>query len=130
MRRFCICLFVFTTIALFCYAGSVALPKDYWKAMQDVSRFHELQSETNIPPVIMSGCACRFPHRRLLWAVTDGKYYVLHHEYVVEIGNMLTKYSIYVDMTNHDGVYCGYAHSFKDYQTFVRSCDGMLGNAD
>jgi hypothetical protein len=62
----------------------------------------------------------------LLWAVTDGKYYVMHHEYV----DSGTNYSIYIDTMNHDRVSCGYTYSFKDYQTFVQSCHGFLGNGD
>jgi hypothetical protein len=118
-------------VATLCFAGTAILPPECWKAMQDTSRFRTLHSETNIPPNIISDCAAQIPHRRLLWAVTDGKYYVMHHEYVYNSGmSFSTNYSIYIDTTNHASVSCGYTYSFKDYQKFVQSCDGSLGNGD
>ena len=126
MKHTRIFLFIIAMAAFYCYAESVILPRDCWQALQKASNFRELYSETNIPPEIISDCAAQFPHRRLLWAVTDGKYYVMHHEYV-DFG---TNYSIYIDTTNHDRVSCGYTYSFKDYKTFVQSCHGFLGNGD
>jgi hypothetical protein len=122
-------LFIIMTAAFCCYAGTVFLPRDCWQALQKVSSFHELNSETNIPPEIISDCASQFPHRRLLWAVTDGKYYVMHHEYIYDSGvSFSTNYSIYIDTTNHDRASAGYTYSFKDYKTFVQSCHGFLGS--
>ncbi len=115
-------IFVIAMAAFYCYAQTVLLPRDCWLALQKVSNFRELYSETNIPPEIISDCAAQFPHRRLLWAVTDGKYYVMHHEYV-DFG---TNYSIYIDTTNHASISCGYSNLQEIFRHQSRlSCLGL-----
>ena len=125
MKRIIGILFVLAVASL-CYAGTVILPPKYWKAMQDVSHFHAIQSETNLPPIILSACAEAFPQRKLLWAVTDDHYYVLHHLWVYE-GH--TNYSVWVATIDHPkGPRAGYTEPFKDYKAFVSQCHGFLGN--
>jgi hypothetical protein len=128
MKHYIATLFAMTAVIAFCHAGTAILPPDYWKAMQDVSHFHALQSETNLPPEISSACADAYPQRRLLWAVTDGRYYVLHHEYV-PTGFTHTNYSVWVATLDHPkGPRAGYTEPFKDYKTFVSQCHGFLGS--
>jgi len=83
-----------------CHADVTKLPADYRKALQDSSRFHEVRS-TNLPPAVVALCAddrgrlaepeqkweatdvitdSSLPRRRLIWAATDGEYYVVHYE--------------------------------------------------
>jgi hypothetical protein len=104
------------------------LSQECWKALQAVSHFRAFPSETNLPPAVVSACAAAYPQRRLLWAVTDGKYYIVHHEYV-PTGYTHTNYSILVaTLERPGGPRAGYMDAFKDYATFVRGCHGFLGN--
>jgi hypothetical protein len=134
-KSYIACLFILTTVVFYCYAG-VMLQPDCWAELQNVSRFHELYSETNIPPKIISDCSYHFPRRRLLWAVTDGTNYVMQHEYYdyADFGNknLATNYSICVFSLGHEdeGACADYSQSFKDYETFVHSCHGYLGGRD
>ena len=84
-----------------CFAGVTKLPAEDQKALRDVSRFHEVHTATNLPPTIVALCADRkgrlgepgqkwevtdvitddkLPTKRLIWAVTDGDYFVVHYE--------------------------------------------------
>jgi len=71
------------------------------RILQDKSRFQEIHSTTNLPAQVVSLCAdengriadpgkkwevsdfitdATLPRRRLIWAATDGEYYVVHYE--------------------------------------------------
>ena len=84
-----------------CFADVTKLPADDQKALHDVSRFHGIHAATNLPPAIFALCADskgrlaepgqkwevtdvitddKLPTKRLIWAVTDGDYYVVHYE--------------------------------------------------
>jgi hypothetical protein len=84
-----------------CFADVTKLPADDQKALHDVSRFNEIHATTNLPPAIFALCADdkgrlaepgqkwevsdvitddKLPTKRLIWAVTDGDYYVVHYE--------------------------------------------------
>jgi hypothetical protein len=84
-----------------CFADVTKLPADDQKALRDFSRFHEIHAATNLPPAIFALCADsngrlaesgqkwevtdvitddKLPTKRLIWAVTDGDYYVVHYE--------------------------------------------------
>ena len=99
----CISLFILATMAIqsFCLADVTKLPADDQKVLREVSRFHAIHGATNLPPVVFALCADsrgrlaepgqkwqvtdaitddKLPTKRLLWAVTDGDYYVVHYE--------------------------------------------------
>ena len=74
------------------------IPREYYDAVQNVANFRELPSATNLPPEVVSAGASGTSWAieadghghwepaqrwRLIWAVTDGNYYVAHTEYVV-----------------------------------------------
>jgi hypothetical protein len=71
------------------------------RILQDRAHFHEIHSTTNLPAQVVSLCAdqngkiaepgkkweatdyitdATLPRRRLIWAATDGDYYVVHYE--------------------------------------------------
>lgn len=101
MTRIVFCLLVSMAFQTFCYADVTKLPADVEKILRDVSRFHEIHAATNLPPSIFALCADykgrlaepgqkwevtdvitddKLPTKRLIWAVTDGDYYVVHYE--------------------------------------------------
>jgi hypothetical protein len=116
-------------LPVICLAGAITLPEECFKAMQKVSNFRELHTDTNLPPAIVSACAAGNSKRRLLWAVTDGKYYVVHQEYV-PLGFEHTNYLILVAcIPKTNGVALdmrrgGYTRSFTNYPTFVKQMRG------
>jgi len=82
-------------------ANVTKLSADDQKALRDVSRFHELHATTDLPPVVLALCAGENGKlaergqkwqatdvitdetlfgKRLIWAVTNGEYYVVHYE--------------------------------------------------
>jgi hypothetical protein len=96
-----ISLLVIVAAQVCCYADVTKLPADDQKALRDVSRFREIHAATNLPPSIFALCVDhkgrlaesgqkwemtdvitddKLPTRRLVWAVTDGEYYVVHYE--------------------------------------------------
>jgi hypothetical protein len=85
----------------FCFADVNKLPADDQKVLRDVSRFREIHTAMNLPPVVFALCADengrlaepgqkwevtdvitdhKLPRKRLIWAVTNGDYYVMHYE--------------------------------------------------
>jgi hypothetical protein len=85
-----------------CYADVTKLPAEDRKALLDASRFHEVQTTTNLPSAILVLCdgdsdgklaepgqkwnaTCvitdpSLPGKRLIWAAVGGEYYVVHYE--------------------------------------------------
>jgi hypothetical protein len=101
MTRFVLCLFAVMAAQTFCHADVKKLPANDQKMLLDAARFREIQGTTNLPPGVFSRCADlkgrlaepgqkweptdeitdeKLPTRRLIWAVTDGDYYVVHYE--------------------------------------------------
>ena len=101
MKR--ISLFILLAMAIqgFCFADVTKLPAHDQKVLRDVSRFREIHAVTNLPTSVFALCADRagrlaepgrnweatdvimddkLPTKRLVWAVTDGDYYVVHYE--------------------------------------------------
>jgi hypothetical protein len=95
------CLLAIMALQSFCRADVTKLPADDQKVLRDVSRFHEIHAVTNLPPTVFALCADgsgrlaepeqkwevtdvitddTLPRKRLIWAVTDGDYYVVHYE--------------------------------------------------
>lgn len=101
MTRLVICLLASMAFQTICHADVTKLTADVQKSLRDVSRFHEIHAATNLPPAIFALCADykgrlaepgqkwevtdvitddKLPTKRLIWAVTDGDYYVVHYE--------------------------------------------------
>jgi hypothetical protein len=101
MTRLIICLLASMAFQTLCHADVAKLSAETQKVLRDVSRFHEVHSATNLPPAIFALCAdykgrlaepgqrweptdaitdITLPTKRLIWAVTDGDYYVVHYE--------------------------------------------------
>jgi hypothetical protein len=98
-RTFLLFVVLFGQNALF--ADVTELRPEDRRILQDKSRFHEIHSTTNLPAQVVSFCAdengrmadpgkkwevsdfitdATLPRRRLIWAATDGEYYVVHYE--------------------------------------------------
>src|ERR1022692_4206207 len=101
MTRVILHILLAVVIPGFCFADVTKLPADDQKVLRDVSRFREIHSATNLPPAVFALCADsagrlaepgqkweagdaimddKLPTKRLVWAVTDGNYYVVHYE--------------------------------------------------
>lgn len=101
MTRLVLSLLAIVAFQTFCYADVTKLPVDDQKVLRDVSRFHEIHTATNLPATVFALCADgagrlaepgqkwqvtdtitddKLPTKRLVWAVTDGDYYVVHYE--------------------------------------------------
>ena len=101
MTRFVHSLLAVMAVQIVCCADVTKLPADDQKALSDVSRFHQIQAATNLPPAVFSLCAdgsgklaepgqkwqvtdvvtdATLPWKRLVWAFTNGDYYVVHYE--------------------------------------------------
>jgi hypothetical protein len=101
MRRISFSILLTVAIQGFCFADVTKLPSDVQKALRDVLRFREIHAATNLPPAVFALCADsggrlaepgqkwevtdfitddKLPRKRLVWAVTDGDYYVVHYE--------------------------------------------------
>jgi hypothetical protein len=101
MRFHFICWSVIVALQFSCHADVTELAPEDLKALGEVARFHEIRGGTNLPPAVFALCADlkgklaepgqnwavtdvkgddTFPKKRLIWAVTDGEYYVVHYE--------------------------------------------------
>ena len=101
MKRTCLYILLAMAIHGCCSADVTKLPADDLNALRDVSRFHEIHAATNLPPAVFAFCAdhhgrlagpgqkwevsdvitdAELPQKRLIWAVTDGSYFVAHYE--------------------------------------------------
>ena len=101
MTRLAYCLIAVMALQSYCFAEVTKLPADDQKVLRDISRFHQIPAATNLPPTVFSLCADdrgrlaepgqkwqvtdlitgdTLPRKRLIWAVTDGDYYVVHYE--------------------------------------------------
>ncbi|HYA42031.1 MAG TPA: hypothetical protein VEF34_12055 [Syntrophobacteraceae bacterium] len=98
----CFIFFLITVIGVegICRAGVGGLPPECFKTLQGASRFRSIHTAAEIPTAIVALCAdgngrladpgepwaatCvrgpDDPYHRLIWAVTDGNYYVVHYE--------------------------------------------------
>lgn len=101
MRRLAIVLMATAAAQSLCHAEITKLRPEDRKVIQDASRFHQVRATTNLPPSVVSLCADlrgkmaepgqkwqvtdnitdrTLPGKRLIWAATDGDYYVVHYE--------------------------------------------------
>ena len=127
-------LIVVFLLPVICIAGTIILPEECFKAMRKVANFRELHSDTHLPPAVLSRCEAGNAKRRLIWAVTDDKHFVVHQEYV-PLGFSHTNYLILVACkpdTNSLKLeirQAGYTQSFTNFPSFVKQMEGpFLGN--
>src|ERR1035437_7906062 len=101
MKRISLYMLLAVAIQGFCFADVTKLPADDQKVLRDVSRFREIHAATNLPPAVFAFCAdgsgrlaepgqkweatdiitdAKLPTKRLIWAFTDGDFYVVHYE--------------------------------------------------
>jgi hypothetical protein len=101
MRRLLLCWSVMMALGDSSRADVAKIPAEDIKTLREEARFHEIQAATNLPPVVLALCADvkgrlaepgqiwkatdaiiddKLPTKRLIWAVTDGNYYVVHYE--------------------------------------------------
>jgi hypothetical protein len=101
MKQLGISLLLILACQSLCLADVTNLPAEHRKVIDDSSRFHEVQSTTNLPPAIVALCAGfhgklaepgqkweatdaiqdpSLPRKRLIWAAVSDDYYVVHYE--------------------------------------------------
>ena len=101
MTRLLICLLAVLSVQRFCFADVTKLSAERLKALRDFDRYREISAATNLPPPIYALCADdkgriadpgrkwnstdvsvdeKLPRKRLIWAVLNGPYYVVHYE--------------------------------------------------
>ena len=111
------------------------------QALQEVARFHEVRRSTDLPPCILALCADgkgrmaepgqkwqvtdvivheALPGKRLIWAATDGKRYVVHYER----GGIAHSFHVLIARLAQGDVrpktvWCGVGEHFKDYPAFL-----------
>jgi hypothetical protein len=115
------------------------------RVLQDPSRFHEIHSATNLPPQVVSLCADHngrlaepgkkwlptdvitddsLPRRRLIWAASDGQFYVVHYEQ----GGYAHSYHVLVAKFNREDskaepLWRGAGKPLKDYKAFLTALE-------
>jgi hypothetical protein len=133
-----------------CFADVTKLPADDQKALRDVSRFHEIDTATNLPSAIFALCADykgrlaepgqkwevtdvitddTLPTKRLIWAVTDGDYYVVHYErggYAHSFHFLVAR--LKAGESKPSFVWRGVGGRLKDYSAFLETLPS--GNID
>jgi len=99
MKQLSLFLVFAVAIQSFCCADVTKLAAEDRKVLQDSSRFHEVHSTSDLPPVIIALCGGdklaepgqkwnatdaitdpTLPGKRLIWAAVGGEYYVVHYE--------------------------------------------------
>ena len=101
MKRISLCFLLVAAMQSFCHADVTKLSTELRKALQDLSRFHEVPTTTNLPSAVITLCADNngkiaepgqkwestdvisdptLPRKRLIWGAMDGENYVVHYE--------------------------------------------------
>ncbi|MGH7952840.1 MAG: hypothetical protein ACREFE_13110 [Limisphaerales bacterium] len=143
MSRIILCLLASMAFQTICHADVTKLPADIQKSLRDVSRFHEIHVATNLPPAIFALCADykgrlaepgqkwevtdvitddKLPTKRLIWAVTDGDYYVVHYErggYAHSFHFLVAK--LKVSESKSSFIWRGVGGQLKDYSAFLEA---------
>jgi hypothetical protein len=137
-----ICLFFSAAIQSLCYADVTKLPTEDRKALQNLSRFHEVHVTSDLPSAILALCDGgsdgklaelgqkwnatdaisdpTLPGKRLIWGAVGGDYYVVHYER----GGIAHTFHILVarlakDDAKPKAVWRGVGGPFKDYPGFL-----------
>jgi hypothetical protein len=147
MRVIRISLGVLLVVAIqaFCYADVTKLSTEDRKTLQDSSRFHEVYATTNLPPAVVTLCVddngrlaepgqnweptdvimdSKLPRKRLIWAATDGEYFVVHYER----GGIAHSFHILVAELKHGStnprvIWRGVGRQLGDYKAFLAALD-------
>jgi hypothetical protein len=132
-------------VQTFCYADVTKLSAENRKALQDSARFHEVRATANLPSAVVTLCAddngklaepgqeweatdviidSRLPRKRLIWATTDGEYFVIHYER----GGIDHSFHILIARlkpgdTNPRVVWRGVGRQLKDYKAFLAALE-------
>lgn len=138
-------MFLLFTIQNVCFADITKLPGRYQKELHDISHFKIINSGQRLPPPIFALCAddkgkladpgkkwevtdviadASLPHKRLIWAATDGSIYVVHYER----GGYAHSYHILVAILQKGEnkpsfVWRGVGGRLKDYKSFIDALD-------
>lgn len=101
MMRFIFCILSAVVVQTVCHADVTRLSAERQKALLEADRVREINTTTNLPPAVYALCADdrgrlanpgkqweatdvikddKLPRKRLIWAVLDGDYYVVHYE--------------------------------------------------
>jgi hypothetical protein len=133
------------TIQTPCFADATKFSAQDRKALEDAARFHEIASTKDLPDPIRKLCAeadgkmadpggkwqvtdvimePSLPIRRLIWAATDGNYYVVCYER----GGIVHSFHLVIatlakGATKPTEIWAGNTkpNEFKDYAAFVAS---------
>ena len=146
MTRIGLCILLAVVAPSYCLAGVTKLPADDQNALRDASRFHEIHAATNLPATIFALCADdkgrlaepghswevtdvitdnKLPTKRLIWAVTDDDYYVVHYErggYAHSFHFLVAR--LKAGESKPSFIWRGVGGQIKDYSAFL----GALGN--
>jgi hypothetical protein len=141
MTRLLLCLLAALVVGGVCWADTTTLPADAQKTLRDASRFHEVHAATNLPPEVFALCADgsgrlaepgqkweatdaitdpKLPTKRLIWAFTDGDFYVVHYER----GGRGHSFHILVARIKEPKLAwygAGIVSQFKDYSAFLEA---------
>jgi len=143
MKRISIYLIFAAAIQSFCFADFTKLSAEHRKALQDPARFHDVRATTNLPPAVVALCAddsgrlaepgqkweatdfitdASLPRKRLIWAATDGKHYVVHYER----GGRGHSFHVLVTVfkngdTKPRDIWRGVGDRLKDYAAFLEA---------
>jgi hypothetical protein len=101
MMRIILCLLSIVAVQNLCHADVTKLSAERQKALREFDRFREISTTTDLPPAVYALCADdvgrladpgkkweatdaitddKLPRKRLIWAVLDGDYYIVHYE--------------------------------------------------
>jgi hypothetical protein len=147
MRVIHISLGVLLVVAIpaFSSADVTTLSAELRKALQDSSRFHEVHATTKLPPLVVKLCADengriaepgqnwqatdvvidnKLSWKRLIWAATDGEYFVVHYER----GGIDHSFHILIAKLKHGNtnprvLWRGVDGQLKDYKAFLSALD-------
>ena len=153
MTRLVLSLLAIVAIQSICYAEVTKLPADDQQVLRDAARFHEIKSATKLPHVIFEHCAdgrgrlgdpgqkweatdCisddKLPTKRMIWAYTNGEYYVVHYE----CGGVAHSFHVLVaklkagDSKPSFVWYGAERKSIKDYAAFLEALESRKGLDD
>lgn len=138
MKPACSCLVICVLIQSLCCAAVTRLPVEDRAVLQDVSRFHEVHSTSDLPAAVVALCGSEvaepggkwnatdsitdptLPGKRLIWAAMGGEYFVVHYER----GGIAHSYHILVARlakgdTNPKVIWRAVGGPFKDYAAFL-----------
>jgi hypothetical protein len=147
MKHIILSLLLAVAIQGLCFAEVTKLPADDQKVLRDASLFREIHAATNLPSVVFALCADengrlaelgqkwevtdvitdhKLPRKRLIWAVTNGDYYVVHYE---RGGRACSFHVLVAKLKSGDSkphfVWRGVGGPLKDFRAFL---DALAGN--